>query len=145
KVHNSIDLYNRKKHLDAHLRLHKDPKKRMEEFEKEWKRILEEDIQKQQAIIINEIMDFNLNASPTEKQQMFEEKYRAYLTQRMQMLKSAYPDLIEKVVQVVARSLKEEKLKNLEETKKQLRSQEQELKKKKKKVEESTGGDSDAD
>lgn len=144
QIHASQGLYNFRKHLNAHLQLHKDPKKRLEDFEKAWKDSMEINLQKQQARLFNDIETQFPSATPEEKWQMFVERYNTHVSQQASMLKMNFPDIFSKIEAVINRSIEETKKKALKESKKQLKEQEKLLKQKKKSLErESMDTDSD--
>lgn len=145
QVNQSLNLYNFRKHMNAHLQLHKDPKKRLAEFETKWKEIMETLLPKQQARIFNEVLENYQGVSPQEQAELYRQKYSAFLNEQAVMLRSMYPEIWDRISTVVSKSIKGEQLKSLKETRRQLAEQEKQLKQKKKKTERMIDDGSDDD
>lgn len=139
-VHNQNNLYNFKKHLDAHLALRKDPKKRLEDFEKKWNEFLGKLSQKQ-ADLFNAVHDMFPNSTPQDQLMIFANDYNTWLHQQGAILSGTYPDVYSKVTEVVNNSIRKEELELLKQRKKQLKEQEKALRKSQKSKKDDSGSE----
>jgi hypothetical protein len=106
QVHDYQGLYNFHKHFNAQMMLFADPKKRLEDFKKKWDELIA-NMPKAQGTLANEIEKNYANATPEEKYQAFQQSYYNWLQQQATILKTSFPDVFDKVENLIRKSIKD--------------------------------------